>query len=82
MHICEAVCHAMKMSRLCQIKPTDRTSHKLIGSVHFDCIPLLGLNITVEFALSDSSKTVSWVSYKLRVESWLSEMSSQLFFLL
>ncbi len=40
-------------------------------STGFDCIPLLGLNIPTEFALSDSSKTAPKSSCKLRVKSWL-----------
>ncbi len=34
-------------------------------------IPLLGLSISIEFAFSDSSKTVPRASCKLQVKSWL-----------
>ncbi len=37
----------------------------------FDYIPLLGLSIPTEFALSDSSKTVPWASCMLRTQPWL-----------
>ncbi len=37
----------------------------------FDYIPLLRLSIPIEFALSNSLKTVPWASCKLWVEFWL-----------
>ncbi len=40
---------------------------KELRAIPLDYIPLLGLSIPIEFALSVSSKTIPWASYKSRV---------------